>query len=160
MLTFETLFELLRKEKINPELQKVEDEFYNLTSQYLEEKHAVLKTEQSSDSIFSSDSKRTMLQLENAKKIIKELYEKRENKIVNLANFLEEHPRLIRDEELRNKYPDLGRVAYLVHFADVLSSDGGRTELERVKKVEEYISEVISGEPQAIDFYRKARELL
>ena len=82
------------------------------------------------------------------------------HKIVNLANFLEEHPRLIRDEELRNKYPDLGRVAYLVHFADVLSSDGGRTELERVKKVEEYISEVISGEPQAIDFYRKARELL
>ncbi len=110
MLTFETLFELLRKEKINPELQKVEDEFYNLTSQYLEEKKAVLKTEQSSDSIFSSDSKRTQLQLENAKKIIKELYEKRENKIVNLAmlssraniketgtNMLKEEKRLYRE---------------------------------------------------------------
>ncbi|MBT4577134.1 hypothetical protein HOM13_00815 [Candidatus Woesearchaeota archaeon] len=120
MLTFETLFELLRKEKINPELQKVEDEFYNLTSQYLEEKHAVLKTEQSSDSIFSSDSKRTMLQLENAKKIIKELYEKRENKIVNLAmlssraniketgtNMLKEEKRLYRELlELLDVYRD------------------------------------------------------
>ena len=120
MLTFETPFELLRKEKINPELQKVEDEFYNLTSQYLEEKHAVLKTEQSSDSIFSSDSKRTMLQLENAKKIIKELYEKRENKIVNLAmlssraniketgtNMLKEEKRLYRELlELLDVYRD------------------------------------------------------
>lgn len=120
MLTFEALFELLRKEKINPELQKVEDEFYNLTSQYLEEKHAVLKTEQSSDSIFSSDSKRTMLQLENAKKIIKELYEKRENKIVNLAmlssraniketgtNMLKEEKRLYRELlELLDVYRD------------------------------------------------------
>ena len=85
MLTFETLFELLRKEKINPELQKLEEEFFDQTTQYLEEKKAVLKTEQSSDSIFSSDSKKTQLQLENARKIIKEFYEKRENKIVNLA---------------------------------------------------------------------------
>lgn len=85
MLTFETLFELLRKEKINPELQKLDEDFFNQTTQYLEEKKAVLKTEQSSDSIFSSDSKKTQLQLENAKKIIKEFYEKRENKIVNLA---------------------------------------------------------------------------
>lgn len=85
MLTFETLFELLRKEKINPELQKLDEDFFTQTTQYLEEKQAVLKTEQSSDSIFSSDSKKTQLQLENAKKIIKEFYEKRENKITNLA---------------------------------------------------------------------------
>ena len=85
MLTFETLFELLRKEKINPELQKLDEEFFNQTIQYLEEKSAILKTEQTADSIFSSDSKKTMLQLDNAKKIIKEFYEKRENKITNLA---------------------------------------------------------------------------
>ncbi len=85
MLTFETLFELLRKEKINQELQKLDEEFFNQTIQYLQEKAAILKTEQDSDSIFSSDSKKTQLQLDNAKKIIKEFYEKRENKIVNLA---------------------------------------------------------------------------
>ncbi len=85
MLTFEALFELLRKEKINPELQKLEEDFFNQTVQYLQEKTAILETEQKADSIFSSDAKKTALQLENAKKIIKEFYEKRENKIINLA---------------------------------------------------------------------------
>jgi len=85
MLTFEALFEILRKEKMNPELQKLDEDFYNQTIKYLEEKSAILETEKKTDSIFSGDSKRTQLQLENAKKIIKEIYEKRENKIINLA---------------------------------------------------------------------------
>jgi DNA replication initiation complex subunit (GINS family) len=85
MLTFETLFELLRKEKFNQELQELDEKFYNNIVQYLEEKSAIMKTEQGSDSIFSSDAKKTQLQLENAKKIIKEHYEKRESKILNLA---------------------------------------------------------------------------
>ena len=85
MLTFETLFELLRKEKFNQELQEIDEKFYNDIIQYLEEKSAILKTEQHTDSIFSSDAKKTQLQLENARKIIKELYEKREGKILNLA---------------------------------------------------------------------------
>lgn len=85
MLTFEALFELLRKEKINPELQKLEEEFYNQTVEYFEEKGAIVQTEKSTDSIFSPDAKRTQLQLDNARKILKEFYEKRENKIINLA---------------------------------------------------------------------------
>ncbi|MBT3262701.1 DNA replication complex GINS family protein [Candidatus Woesearchaeota archaeon] len=118
MLTFETLFELLRKEKINQELQKLDDDFFEQTSQYLQEKTAVLETEKTSDSIFSGDSKKTQLQLENARKILKEFYEKRENKIINLAmlssraevresgtNMLKEEKRLYREVlELLNIY--------------------------------------------------------
>jgi len=85
MLTFETLFELLRKEKFNQELQKLDEDFFIDITQYIEEKTAILNTEQKSDSIFSTDARKTQLQLENAKRIIKELYEKRENKIINLA---------------------------------------------------------------------------
>ncbi len=120
MLTFETLFELLRKEKINQELQKLDDDFFEQTSQYLEEKKAVLETEKTSNSIFSGDSKKTQLQLENARKILKEFYEKRENKIINLAmlssraevresgtNMLKEEKRLYREVlELLNTYRD------------------------------------------------------
>ncbi len=120
MLTFEALFELLRKEKINPELQKLDEDFFNKTVQYLQEKTAILETEQKTDSIFSSDAKKTQLQLENAKKIIKEFYEKRENKIINLAmlssraniketglNLLPEERKFYKEVlEILNKYRD------------------------------------------------------
>ena len=72
MLTFETLFELLRKEKFNQELQKLDEDFFIDITQYIEEKTAILNTEQKSDSIFSTDARKTQLQLENAKRIIKE----------------------------------------------------------------------------------------
>ncbi|MDP3917323.1 MAG: hypothetical protein Q8Q42_03480 [Nanoarchaeota archaeon] len=117
MLTFEALFELLRKEKINPELQKLEEDFYNHALDYFEEKGAIIHTEKTTDSIFSMDAKRTQLQLDNARKILKEFYEKRENKIINLAmlssraniketgiNMLNEEKRLYNDilEHLNN----------------------------------------------------------
>ena len=85
MLTFETLFELLRKEKINPELQKLEEDFYQQTIEYLKDKSGIIENEQKTKSIFSANTKKTQLQLENARKIIKEFYEKRESKVVNLA---------------------------------------------------------------------------
>ena len=106
MLTFETLFELLRKEKFNQELQELDETFYNDILQYLEEKTAVLSTEQKTDSIFAADAKKTQLQLENAKKIIKELYEKREGKILNLAllssraNIKESSATMLKQERL------------------------------------------------------------
>jgi DNA replication initiation complex subunit (GINS family) len=118
MLTFETLFEILRKEKFNQELQKLDEDFFEDIIQYIEEKTAVLNTEQKSDSIFSTDARKTQLQLENAKRIIKELYEKRESKIINLAimssraeikesgaNMLREERKIFREStELLNNY--------------------------------------------------------
>jgi DNA replication initiation complex subunit (GINS family) len=80
-------------------------DFFNQTVEYLEEKEAILKTEKSSDSIFSAEAKRTQLQLENAKKIIKEFYEKRENKIINLAmlssraNIKESESNMLKEEK-------------------------------------------------------------
>jgi len=85
MITFETLFESLRKEKFNQEIQKIDPDFYNQIIKYLEEKSAILDTQKKSDSMFSSEVKKNQLQIENIKKIIKEIYEKRENKILNLA---------------------------------------------------------------------------
>lgn len=86
MLTFEALYNILRKEKTFQELQKLDQDFYRSASNYIEEKKNLLNSQKEKDSIFSqSESKKTETQLENIKKVLKEIYEKRESKIIQLA---------------------------------------------------------------------------
>ncbi len=85
MITYETLFNLLRMEKSKPELQRLDEDFINQVSSYLEEKQNILKSQEGKDSIFKAEIEKTKNQLEQIKKLLKELYEKRESKIVNLA---------------------------------------------------------------------------
>ena len=81
-ITYETLFEILRREKDKEELQKLSDSFFSDVIAYLEDKNKALKdvTLQS-----FADKKKFDEELENIKKILKDLYERREKKIVNLA---------------------------------------------------------------------------
>ena len=82
-ITYETLFELLKREKDMTDLQKLEPSFFNDFVEYLNEKNKVLDKE---DSLFSYDEKKKVeKQIENAKRIIKEIYERREKKILNIA---------------------------------------------------------------------------
>ena len=84
VITYETLYELLRREKSREELQKLEDNFLTETQKYLEEKQDIIR--KAGESLFANDERRkTQIQIDNAKRIIKELYHKREQKIVNLA---------------------------------------------------------------------------
>ena len=86
MITYETLFNLLRIERNKPELQKLDENFLNQVSSYLEEKQNILKSQESKDSVFAkAEVEKTKKQLEQIKKLLKELYEKRESKILNLA---------------------------------------------------------------------------
>lgn len=86
IITFETLYEILRREKSRPELQKLDDTFFKDVIKYLEEKKSILESQSKKDSIFSSSElDKTKKQVENVNKIIKELYEKREFKIIQLA---------------------------------------------------------------------------
>lgn len=86
IITYETLYELLRREKTHPELQKVEKTFVQDVKKYIEDKKSILESQQSKSSIFSSkESQITSKQLENITKILKELYEKRETKVIQLA---------------------------------------------------------------------------
>lgn len=83
-ITYETLFELLRREKERNELQKLDSSFFNNVLRYLKDKHAIITKKQTD--LFSVEEKRkTEEQLENVKKIIKELYGKREKKIISMA---------------------------------------------------------------------------
>ena len=82
-ITYETLFELLKREKDMTDLQKLDPNFFNYFVEYLNEKNKVLGKE---DSLFSYDEKKKVeKQIENAKRIIKEIYERREKKILNIA---------------------------------------------------------------------------
>lgn len=79
-VTYNTLFELLRRERTRHELQKLDPDFYKDVVNYLKEKS---KVQSSSDVIMVHEE--TTRQLENAKKLVKNLYEKREKKIIQLA---------------------------------------------------------------------------
>jgi len=84
VITYETLFELLQREKERNDLQKLEPAFFTDTISYIKEKKKILMAR--SDSPFASEEKKkTERQLENIYKILKELYERREKKIINLA---------------------------------------------------------------------------
>lgn len=82
-ITYETLFELLKREKDLADLQKLEPDFFNNFVDYLNDKKGILDKE---DSLFSYDEKKKVeKQIDNAKRLIKGIYERREKKILNIA---------------------------------------------------------------------------
>lgn len=86
-LTYETIYELLRKEKYETELQPLQQTFFSDVIEYIKEKQTILDSQKSQKSIFSKETEKTEKQIQNIKKILRELYEKRENKIIQLAIF-------------------------------------------------------------------------
>ena len=84
-ITYETLFEILVREKGRDELQKLEETFFDDVVNYIEEKKVILEKNRHK-SIFSEDeSVAVMTQLKNIKSIINELYDRRERKVLNMA---------------------------------------------------------------------------
>src|SRR3989344_3584182 len=87
VITYENLYEILGKEKYSPEIQAIDKNFYQQLIQYLEEKKAIIESQKNKDSIFANEIQKAQIQLDNLKKTIKELYERREKKIIDLAIF-------------------------------------------------------------------------
>ena len=88
VITFESLYELLRREKYRPELQKLDDDFYERALKYLKEKQVILNSQEGKDNIFAvNEVEKTRIQLRNIQNILKQIYEKREGKLLQLALF-------------------------------------------------------------------------
>ncbi len=83
-ITYDTLFELLRREKSRDELQELQPTFFRDVIKYLESKNNILSSQKSE--LFATDEKeKTLIELQNIKKILRELYDRREKKIITLA---------------------------------------------------------------------------
>ncbi|MDD5178365.1 MAG: hypothetical protein PHT54_03755 [Candidatus Nanoarchaeia archaeon] len=88
VITYETLYEILRREKFREELQKLNETFFQDIVNYLKDKKSILESQQNKVSIFTSvETSKTKRQIENTVKILNELYERRESKIVRMAMF-------------------------------------------------------------------------
>ncbi|MBS3159952.1 hypothetical protein J4436_04130 [Candidatus Woesearchaeota archaeon] len=107
LITYETLYEILRLEKFKKELQCLNNEFYKDVINYLKDKKNILLSQENKDSVFTSQSVlKTRKQIENIHKILRELYERRESKIVQMAMFhsriqtnTEDKRNLLKEEE-------------------------------------------------------------
>lgn len=83
-ITYESLFELLRNEKNREELQELDKDFFKNIIEYLEEKNSILN--KPDDNIFiKSEKEKATQQLSNTKRIIKDLFQRREKKIISMA---------------------------------------------------------------------------
>lgn len=85
-ITYETLFDLLRRERNREELQSLEPSFFTDVLDYMRQKQSVLDSFGDQNQMFASaEAEKARIQFHNIKKIIKELYDRREKKIALLA---------------------------------------------------------------------------
>ena len=85
-ITYETLFDILRMEKRREDLQQLQPSFFDDTVHYLKQKKELIRKRDHESGIDSFDEiKKLTLQYENVQKIIKEIYERREKKILMMA---------------------------------------------------------------------------
>ncbi len=86
IITYDTLFEILRNEKTKDDLQKLSDSFFIDAVTYLNEKQQDVIKQNEQQGLFDVDEKEKKLhQIANIKKILKDIYERREKKIINMA---------------------------------------------------------------------------
>lgn len=85
-ITYETLFDILRMEKRREDLQQLQPSFFDDTVHYLKQKKELIQKREHESGIDSFDEiKKLTIQYENIQKIIKEIYERREKKILMMA---------------------------------------------------------------------------
>jgi DNA replication initiation complex subunit (GINS family) len=85
-ITLETLYDLLRNEKKREDLQKLDSSIYVDIVNYFKEKVSFLEKRKSDKDLFSSGEVDKMeYELRSIRRILKELYEKREKKIIDIA---------------------------------------------------------------------------
>lgn len=85
-ITLETLYDILRNEKKREDLQKLEETFYLDFISYLREKRSLLQQKKGTEELFAAGEREKLeYELRSIQRIMKELYEKREKKIIEIA---------------------------------------------------------------------------
>ncbi len=84
-ITFETLFEIATREKTREELQDIPEYFYNDVKKYIEGKKQIMDSSDSSNPFAASEIEKARSQLMSVRRVLKDIYERRERKIITLA---------------------------------------------------------------------------
>ena len=96
VITYETLFEILRREKAREDLQKLPENFAEDVKKYLHEKKQSMLSF-SNDQFAEVEQEKRQRQILNIKKILNELYERREKKILAMALSKSRMPKSVID---------------------------------------------------------------
>jgi DNA replication initiation complex subunit (GINS family) len=80
-ITYDLLFDIIRIEKSRDDLQKLDDKFYKDVADYIITKESVITNPNTP----TGERELTRIQLGNIKRLLIELYDRREKKIINLA---------------------------------------------------------------------------
>lgn len=82
IITYETLFDVLRKEKSRDDLQALPADFFGQVVRYFREKQAEVDA---AGGFAAPGAQKPLIQLRNVQKIIRELFQRRERKIIEMA---------------------------------------------------------------------------
>jgi len=96
MITYNDIYEILRKEKYSEQLQPLSKKFISDFAQYIAEK---TKSQEQTEDLFSDTTTQSKKQLENAISLFKELILRRKRKILNLVFVATETGIMKRDYE-------------------------------------------------------------
>jgi len=139
--TYEDLYELLRAEKYSTDLQSLNSEQLGKIKQYLDAKRTILLKDKGSDfDRAKRDKLRT--ELENARRAMKDLYEKREKKIINRAMFTARMAFKMRDttnmlpseQELYDRLVDVLKFGWASFFKELNRAGVNSTEEPKLLK--------------------------
>ncbi|MEW6063262.1 MAG: hypothetical protein AB1571_02750 [Nanoarchaeota archaeon] len=141
VITYETIFEILRREKYREELQKLDENFYDNVAGYLGEKIHFLNSQKDKESIFSSELQKTQKQIDNLRRMLKELYDKRESKVIQLALFCarsntkKDYTNMLKKEiEIYDKVVDELKSIRGIVFNEMLNKKSIVKEVKELKK--------------------------
>ncbi len=88
MLSYEDLYELLRAEKSSADLEKLTLNDLTKITSYFKAKEDLLKRQEVSTAFFSTKARvKIQLEIDNAMQMLRDLFERREAKVINRAVF-------------------------------------------------------------------------
>lgn len=87
-ITYETLFEILRREKNQDDLQKLNDNFFSELKEYILSKSVALEEKPRLDQFiegYENEQNAVKAQLQNIRKLARDIFERRKRKIIDIA---------------------------------------------------------------------------
>jgi DNA replication initiation complex subunit (GINS family) len=114
-ITYETIYEMLRNEKQRDDLTKLPKTFFSDAVEYLEEKKKILNAE-NQDLFSEAELEKTRVQINNIRRMLKDLFDRREKKLIILAMNLSRTENVVYDKSvLLDK-----EIEYLDHISKLL----------------------------------------